>query len=271
MSAKSLWESFVKIAGDATIGLLMLVAFSAVVVLAYQGKDAGATIVLVSFLVLLVFSDLDRYEQFGISLTGLRAKLRDVRDVTEDAREATESARSLAVHFSKMALLTVEMGGRWGGASDEAKARFKAKLENELRSMNIPSASIESVSEYIWPYTEFDYVSRVLSIDPSAINSPNTAGVKAQDRLNELNTIEGTRPSPEELERFFADYSKLTPYVQHLIDCYRHFRSTREHQDAWAWSDQGEWPLNILHSIKVARGESGPANWLLERGFHERI
>jgi len=198
------------------------------------------TPLLIAFLALLFFANLDKLEFFRASKSGFEAKTRKLDETVVKAENTIEELQELSKMTAWSTLSSVITQGRTGGFSDQKKEEVLQSTKETLRNLGIEQNTIDQIVENsLWhQFTEFDYVLYILggSTIPQSLPRDKIQAWK-ELRHRELHNI----ARPEELTAFIQECNLLTPEIQKLIEDYRYYIEFRKHRRPEVWAKRNEW------------------------------
>jgi len=184
-----------------------------------------------------IIGNIEHFESFTISLTGVGAKLREVQQVLDDAQATVASLHELATMTGAFLVDNIAGSGRWGGQGIiQQKDAAKEKLLKRLKAIGLSDDALGEVSRGDRHWVCIDYVHGIFSRPPAKLPPEDSSA------LNELIQRTVTEPaSPEECESMLKRLKVTEPFVTALLEDYRHYVRTGEHRRPDVWRDRMSW------------------------------
>lgn len=164
----------------------------------------------------------------------------EIERIAEKAKdEIREIQHDTAILLSTLAMDLYQGARRLGGYPPERKEFAKEQIQSVLKSVNVPSDTIEDLFEKNWhSYIIFDYSRYALNGNrhPSEfVENQQTRSPGDQEALTEWNNLRKGRSikhplSPEEIESFWKRHNCLTPARQSIIDDYKYYLQHKRHK-----------------------------------------
>jgi hypothetical protein len=217
------------------LSITAVVILSAGLVAGFFGHLWVMVIALFGFVGCLIAANLDRISEFKASKSGVEAK---TREIVVRAENTLRELQLLAVKVTELSLSLVKRNGRFGGYSDEEQEFIKNDLLSVLRELKVSEADIQRTLLDWHRFVEFDYALYILggSIVPSKLD-PDTQRAWGALQHRGIENI----PSPEEIEKFLAEFGFLSKEKREQLADYTHYRTHRTHRRPAAWSERYTW------------------------------
>jgi len=175
---------------------------------------------------------IDSIQEVTIGTEGLKAVSKDVREIQVGLKDLQQ----VMIAMARSIVTVAECSGRMGGMPDEVSKAMTERLREALELIQIrdPGINTDFLAE-VHLFVEFDYVLHILG--GATIPDRDQAVVTEWRTLRHF----GSRPTPEELEAFFATHGFDTEERLERVEDYRFYRRNRMHRRPTEWDRRTEW------------------------------
>jgi hypothetical protein len=187
---------------------------------------------------LLLLGHLDRLESFRFGVTGLEARL---QKAAQHAEELTAEAKRVLLELAKHTAESMELAGRWGGAVTANKEAALERIIQSLKAAKFTENEIEEVTDTLYPIVCFDYAHHIWEAVSHQVPAEHGRTVKEFWDASGRNKGFGSEPTPEELDQLITRIGLKTPWIETLLDDYRHFKQQRAHRNMDRWRNSHRW------------------------------
>lgn len=207
----------------------------------WAAAGRGGTAILAGF-VCAFFANLDQFKNFEASATGIKATIREAKEVVSEAKEAIEGLRHLGAATGMQLVRIIAMTGRWASQSPVEKDAQKASLLASLNDLGIDKETLQEIDTEDRPWVIVDYVQGIF------VSWIRTPGVSAADNATKWRELveswkTRSRPSPDQVEKIMDEWGINDAMQRELLADYRHYFITGTHRRPAVWASREEWLL----------------------------